>query len=157
MIMKRIIIFVFCAPIGVFAQSVTPELVSSSGGGNAILQWSLGEPVIITVESNDNVLTQGFHQTLLTITSLDELTQEEIAINIYPNPVMSSFSINLNQSPKEPVSWKLFDMNGKVVMMDKMNAASGSYNVAHLSSGVYLLQMDVSDKASKSWRIVKQN
>lgn len=155
--MKKIVIFIFCAPIGLFAQSAAPELISSAGGGNATLQWSLGEPVIITVESNNNVLTQGFHQTLLTITSLDELKAEEIAINIYPNPVMTSFTINLNQSPSEPVSWKLYDMNGRVVMLEKMNTTKGTYNVAHLSSGVYVLQMDMSENTSKSWRIVKQN
>ncbi|HMQ77825.1 MAG TPA: BspA family leucine-rich repeat surface protein, partial [Flavobacteriales bacterium] len=48
------------------AQSVSPTVVANAGGtgtaGNMTLDWTLGEPMVTTLDNGLLVLTQGFHQ-----------------------------------------------------------------------------------------------
>lgn len=48
------------------AQSASPELLSSAGGsaqiGLVYFDWSFGEAVIVTMETSEAILTNGFHQ-----------------------------------------------------------------------------------------------
>ena len=47
-------------------QTATPELTSSAGGSGVVgvmaIDWSLGEPVVVTMEQPTFILTTGFHQ-----------------------------------------------------------------------------------------------
>lgn len=67
-VMKNIIIsmITLLVPILINAQSVSPEVISSSGdyfvGANGSLSWTLGEIATETFISGNIILTQGFQQ-----------------------------------------------------------------------------------------------
>ena len=67
-VMKNLIIslITLLVPILINAQSVSPEVISSSGdyfeGPNASLSWTLGEIATETFTSGNIILTQGFQQ-----------------------------------------------------------------------------------------------
>ncbi len=48
------------------ASSYSQEVISTTGehyeNSNGSISWTIGEPVIETLGSNNNYLTQGFHQ-----------------------------------------------------------------------------------------------
>ena len=56
-----------------FSQTMNPQVNASAGthfqSGNSEVSFTIGEPVIVTLQSGNNKLTQGFHQTLITIKS----------------------------------------------------------------------------------------
>lgn len=58
----------FFIPFIISAQSVSPEVISSSGdyyqGVNASLSWTLGEIATETFTAGDVILTQGFQQSI---------------------------------------------------------------------------------------------
>lgn len=66
--MKKIIfsLIIILTPFLITAQSVSPEVISSSGdyfeGPNASLSWTLGEIATETFTSGNIILTQGFQQ-----------------------------------------------------------------------------------------------
>lgn len=66
--MKRILhaITYLLIPAFLCAQSVSPEVISSSGdyfeGSNGSLSWTLGEIATETFSNGNNILTQGFQQ-----------------------------------------------------------------------------------------------
>ncbi len=48
-------------------QNASPDLISSAGNfymnsDSITMSWSIGEVITGTIESNSNILTQGFHQ-----------------------------------------------------------------------------------------------
>jgi hypothetical protein len=155
--MKKIAFLLACLPFVTQGQSAAPQLLSTSGGGNSTLQWSLGEPVILTLQNNSNALTQGFHQTLLEITAVEEQEDFGSSVLIYPNPVMTSFTIDIQHSGTSPVYMQLFDLNGRMVMAQQMSAPKEIYDVSELASGVYILKLREGEQKEKSWRMVKQN
>jgi len=161
--MKISLLFSFIiGGVAASAQSLVPQLVAS-GGGSAVsgsspsLEWSIGETAIPTLNAGTHVLTQGFHQTLLTITSVSEWTPDDFAINVYPNPVMTALSIQLGKTPDQPLPWTLTDMGGKTVMTDRLTSTLSQYEVSSLASGVYFIQIALSPGDFRTWKIVKQN
>ncbi len=65
----------------------------------------------------------------------------ESAVNIYPNPVQSTFELNASD---DLISVELMDLNGKV--KKRFNGNAGSYNIQDLERGIYLLRMEMGDR-----------
>lgn len=62
--MKTIILFTLFMILMI--SSYSQEVISTAGehyeNSNGSISWTIGEPVIETLESTNNYLTQGFHQ-----------------------------------------------------------------------------------------------
>jgi hypothetical protein len=93
-----LVLFLLLSYVGI-GQSLEPVLVSSAGGhfdaGSASLSWSLGEPVIATEDAGSQVLTQGFHQTFLNISSVSSIG-EASSIGVFPNPNAGLLTVDLS-------------------------------------------------------------
>ncbi len=87
--------------VSVSGQDIKQQVISSAGGfdvasDNSIsLSWTLGELVISTVESGsgDLILTQGFQQSKLEVTAIEENPDLGVAVTIYPNPTSEILNI----------------------------------------------------------------
>jgi len=95
--MKKLLLILLCLPFIGFGQVLAPSLVSSSGNtfssGNVIMDFSLGEVVITTHLNSSNILTQGFHQEILKVTT--QVVNIDIKTKVFPNPTTSSLTIEL--------------------------------------------------------------
>lgn len=143
------------------AQSITPEVIASAGehydNGTTQLSWTLGEVVIDTYDNGSNILTQGFHQTQLTVTSIEE-NLADIRMNLYPNPTSEFLNIELGNNDKD-INLQLFDMSGKLIHKDVINAHDTKYvlPMQSVATGKYLVQMQSEDgKMNTTHKIMKQ-
>lgn len=63
-----IVIFVFGIVLKQFAQTVSPSVINSAGGGGTVgssgveVYYNIGEPIITTISNSNNAITQGFLQ-----------------------------------------------------------------------------------------------
>lgn len=142
------------------AQSITPEVIASAGdhfdNGTNQLSWTLGEVVIDTYDNGSNILTQGFHQTQLTVTSVEEALAD-IRLNMYPNPTSEFLNIDLGNN-KSDIELRLFDMGGKLVLQDKIEAYQTNYVLPmnKVATGNYLIQMNsVDGKMNSTHKVMK--
>lgn len=163
--MKRTLLIIL--PLGIAsmlsAQSISPDVVASAGahftGSNAQLNFTIGEPVTTTLSNGSNMLTQGFHQTMLTVTAVNEQTIAEIAVTVFPNPTSDQVNVQLVNN-KEDLQLDLFDLNGKLLQTCKINADQSNvqlgmaeYAIAH-----YVLRIYSSDaRVSYSYKIQKMS
>src|SRR5690606_4852567 len=89
------------------------SLVSSSGtyseNSSGSISWSIGEVVIVTSSSGSNDVTQGFHQSRIYFSGIEEL--KELEISLYPNPTSEFVNI---VSPNS-VKLSIYDMSGRLV------------------------------------------
>lgn len=128
------------------AQSITPEVIAAAGGhytaGNAQLSWTIGEPVIETVQAGGNIITQGFHQTMLTVTSIDEENLGNIDVSIYPNPTSDRVIISIPENAND-FTLELYDVNGQLVMSKQMtrNQNQTQLDVSQLATSYYMLRL----------------
>ncbi len=147
-------------PMFGMAQSISPEVIASAGehydNGTVQLSWTLGEVMIDTYDNGTNIVTQGFHQTQLTVTSVDE-TLADVRLNMYPNPTSEVLNIDLGNNETD-ISIQLFDMGGKLIHQDKIEAFQTKYVVPmdKVSTGNYLVQMQsVDGKFNTTHKVMK--
>lgn len=147
-------------PVAVMAQSVEQNVIASAGehfeNGNVQLDWTLGEVMIDTYDNGTNILTQGFHQTELTVTAIEE-TLADISMNLYPNPTSEYLNIDLGNNDKD-INLQLFDMTGKLIHQARINAYQNRYVLPMnaVATGKYLVQMQTEDgKMNTTHQVVK--
>ncbi len=147
-------------PIGVFllAASVNAQEVISSQGNsysNAThtIDYTIGEPVTATVSNGTNDLTQGFHQTNLTITSVEDL-DANILVNLFPNP--TSEFVNVTVDKYEDLTLRLFGADGKLIKEVVLKQSLTSVKMTEYADGVYLLTLiHNKDQKIKTFKIIK--
>ena len=70
--MRHILLLLLYSPIFIFGQVTSPTLITNSGGtfsnSSVIMDFSIGELAVQTLQNNE-ILTQGFHQGDLKVTT----------------------------------------------------------------------------------------
>lgn len=161
--MKFLTVFSLTAlPFFGMAQSIEPQVIASAGehfdNGTVQLSWTLGEVMIDTYDNGTNILTQGFHQTELTVTSIEE-NLSDIRMNIFPNPTSEFLNIELSNNEKD-INLQLFDMSGKLIHKDVITAYTNKFVLPMnaVATGKYLVQMQSEDgKLNTTHQVVKVN
>lgn len=155
--MKQILLFlsIFCYTNSFFAQTLSPEVISSAGtnftNGSNSLDWTLGEPVTSTL-SNSNVLTQGFQQENVTITSLDE-SEMLASISIFPNPAVNIINVQFAKA-EEKCTIELYSVEGKLVYTRSLFSETlSTIDMTDYSTGSYILK--IKGNSTKSYQIIK--
>ncbi|MCT4583278.1 MAG: T9SS type A sorting domain-containing protein [Flavobacteriales bacterium] len=153
--MKQMII-----PLCLFGSitSYGQEVIASGGtsfsNSDGSVEWTIGEPVIETLESNSNFATQGFHQTQLQVTAIDESnTYYDVAV--FPNPTQGNVEIQIKDLT-EDLSIKIFDVAGKLIMQKpyQMHDQTQTFDLSKIESGSYYLQLTGKEKI-KTFTIIK--
>lgn len=145
----------FCTSIN--AQSTSPEVLASSGehftGTNAQLSWSLGELITETYSIATNQLTQGFHQTNLILSSIEDLTTD-YSIDVYPNPTSNYISVETLKN-NELMNIEIFDINGKLIYHETFTEKT-IINVKNYNNGSYFFKIsNQKNQFIKTFQILK--
>jgi len=158
-----LILLLFAGAAFVNGQSISPEVIASAGthftGSNAQLSWTIGEPVITTVSNGSNIITQGFHQTLLNITSVEEQNIAGVNVTVFPNPTSDKVNINLVNNLKD-LQMDLFDMNGKLLQARKIGVAEGTVQISMMeyARANYLLRIySIDGSVNNTYKVQKMN
>jgi Secretion system C-terminal sorting domain len=143
--MKQITIIVLLSCLCMYhvrGQTLSPTLIGSAGAHASLfsfgtLDWSVGEVVTARFE-NGEVLTQGFHQVFVTVTSTSDevLTPDNIKILVYPNPTMQW----LNVSSTTPAKVRMVNLLGIEVKSFGSSLDLHQLDLSNLPSGLYVLE-----------------
>ena len=131
--------------------------VSESSGGT--IAYTIGEMVIETGETAGGILTQGFHQSFITITAIDELPSD-FSLKLYPNPATDFVIVESDQLTRfDQIA--LYDMAGQLVW--KANGSSAvdnrlTINFENRAAGNYIVRLsDSKAQQSFSYSLIKSH
>lgn len=135
------------------------QVVASNGNSNSTttveVSWTIGESVIDTYVIDENILTQGFHQTRLTVTAISEILFPGLEINVFPNPTQDILTIQFNELI-EGSSFRLYDLSGKLLENKLISSTATEISMKRYPSGQYILKlMDESMQTIQTFQIVK--
>lgn len=139
------------------------EVIGSAGtatetSGGAIA-YTVGEMVVETGETSGGVLTQGFHQSFITITAIDELPAS-LALKLYPNPATDFIIIESDELNRFD-NMTMYDMAGQLVWQARGNSAVDNrltVNMANRAAGNYIIKLnDSKAQQSFSYSVVKSH
>ena len=143
-----------------YSQTTSPEIIATSGehftGANAQLSWTIGELMIETYTTGSNQFTQGFHQTNLTITSVEDLAKD-FQLRIYPNPTRDLVNLEFLES-SSPISVIISDAHGRILVLKEtfQHAATETFNLSSYSPGAYFLKVrNEEQQVIKTFQILK--
>lgn len=93
------------------------------------------------------------------ITSLQEMTQIDAQIKIYPNPANNYTNVLLNLQEPNQVQLKLIDITGKEIISKNYGVLSGAQQLvvptSNLESGLYFVKLSLNSSVSTKRLVVK--
>ncbi len=149
------------------AQQTYLSVIAPAGNADqlngVVMEWTMGEMAIMSLETIEGYMTQGFHQPMLSVQAMKVpqlVTEKEITMNVRPNPVTTRLTINLESELPGSAFLYLSDMKGMILKTEKINQGTGDlqWDMADFSAGIYLLSLR-SEKGEliKSFKIVKNH
>lgn len=156
--MKTLLLF-FLLVLYAMSYSLCQEVIATSGEFNesndGSVSWTIGEMATQTLENNDVIVTQGFHQTNLTITVIKELKKLDVQITAYPNPVTNMVKIKIESKMSDKLSYTLVDANGKLLIRQLINSNETEIPFIYYAPSVYFLKVYDSKREIKTFKIIK--
>lgn len=132
------------------------------GDGLFASQWTGGVDGNWSIKNNNDVTigqlidmgefenSDGANFENSTISSINELNN--LDLSVYPNPVVSNATIELNLTKKSNVSMNVVDVLGKLVASNSYNLNSGNnkinLDVNNIENGVYFIELNVNGSTS---------
>jgi hypothetical protein len=135
------------------------QVVTPAGGhgqkGDTLMEWTLGEMVVSTLITGDAILTQGFHQPLLTVTTLESYACRDIKITVCPNPAYDRLLIQSAPSDIGDLQYVLYDLKGKLLGHERLTGDVTPVSMEHYPAGLYLLRILWQDRPIETFEIIK--
>jgi hypothetical protein len=126
------------------AQSLSPEVLASTGDYNvkteATLSWTLGELAVQTYSSGTAMLSQGFQQTSLGL-STARFLDNSVIIKLSPNPAREILLVSFDRDVSLPVLAEIWDGQGRLVHKQSFHSVQNQVNVYDYMQGAYLLML----------------
>lgn len=160
--MRKFALFVLGIGTVVFVrgQSISPEVQGSAGdegtAGTTTVTWTIGEPLVETIASGSNQITQGFHQPSYVLVGLEPLGPLGLEVSVYPNPAQDFVYFEFQREIDSPLAVELVDLNGKVLQERKsiLQEDRLEFDLSQLSIGQYFLRLRMDgDREVQAYKI----
>jgi Secretion system C-terminal sorting domain len=151
-------------PCAVYSQTIGPEVISTAGKtfqtSEFQVEWTLGESLTATLQNSDHQITQGFHQPVYLVSSIDELPADLGQINVFPNPVSDQLNLSLSFDRDRKIQVELFDAQAKLLWNERFRGEQFTerHSTSDLPAGIYYLHVIIDETPySKIFKIQKLN
>jgi hypothetical protein len=157
MIMSKTILFLLLLMcLNLNAQNnITSGGTDIKGEGGNVSQ-SIGQINYTTISSDEGTISQGVIQVWeITVISGMEVKNIELYCNAYPNPVLNSLSLLVENFEEANFNYQLVDLNGRIISMAQITDKITSIDMSSLVPATYIVQVVDKNTILKSFKIVK--
>ncbi|MBS4013791.1 MAG: T9SS type A sorting domain-containing protein [Bacteroidetes bacterium] len=159
--MKKIIISAVIIALVCFGSNIIAQQAVVTGGNfhqnsQGSITWGLGEAVIETFKQDNIIVTQGFQQSKLTVTSIYDVPESEFSIVAFPNPANDFVYLKIESSEFEGVQFVVYDINGRMLIRQHFSSELEKISFSDLRSGVYFIKVIHKEKELKNFKIIKK-
>ncbi len=126
------------------AQTIRNDVTASGGdyaaSGNIVMEYTIGEPATETLNGTNLIMTQGFHQPLLVVTSVDEYDHFS-DVNVFPNPTSDKLCIDIPSQNDNAFDYSLYNNNGKLIGSESLTSGKNAITLKSYAPGMYVLKI----------------
>lgn len=141
---------------GLWAQQIVASSGNTFQNSESSISFTVGEVAADTYSTEDKTLTQGFHQTTLTITSIEGPVNENFSITAYPNPTCDKVNLLIENENFIGMNYILYDITGKTLHSNKIESRQTEISFAEHKTAVYFLKIELSGQEIKTFKIIKE-
>ena len=128
---------------------------ASGSGGSA--SYSIGQIVYTTNTGTNGSVAQGVQQPfeISVVASIEEAKGITLKCSVYPNPATDYLMLKIENFDLSTLNFQLFDINGKLLLDQKINSNETSISMESIPSANYFLKVIQSNKKIKTFKIIK--
>lgn len=159
--MRQIIsITIFCLLLILPVLAASQQVLSTTGNhaqnNQGMLSWTLGEPFITTLTSDENMLTQGFHQGKLTVTAIIEKNILPFSITAYPNPANEILHLKIEPETSDRLQYVLYSVHGQLLSESSLSTSITEIFFNDLKPGLYFVKILQDTREQKIFKVLKK-
>ncbi len=155
---KKIKLSVLLLSIGITAQAqqVITTIGGDASGSGGTVAYSIGQIVYTTNTDASGTINQGVQHPYEIITLGIKETELNISLLVFPNPTEDNLTLKIRDYNNEKLSYQLFDLQGKLLSQELINAQQTQINTASLPTATYFVNVvDQENKKVQSFKIIK--
>lgn len=145
--------------IGVIKADAQEAVLTSGGtatgsGGN--VSYSIGQVLYSYQSGAAASLNQGVQQPYeFYSVGIDEDQSIRMTMLAYPNPATTSLNLFVERPLEDQLTFKLYDVNGKMLILSPVTGKQTRIPMEELSPGTYLLSVSNIKTTIKTFTIIK--
>ena len=147
--------FLMLANTTLRAQEVIGTSGSQNKTGRAQLSWTIGEVAVNTLGSASMSITEGFHQSKLIVSDVEQFNEIPFPISVYPNPVSTYVTLKIEESKLNNLTYQLFNIDGRKISSKSVVSTETVIDFTALPATTYLLRVSDNKKEVAVITIVK--
>ena len=126
------------------AQQATVATGGTASGNGGTVSYSIGQVVYTTATGTNGSVAQGVQQAyeITAVTGIEEAKGISLEVSAYPNPTTDLLTLTIGASISfndQPMSYKLLDMNGKIIETQKIVDENTTIVMSNLLPANYFL------------------
>lgn len=137
------------------SQQVVSNMGASLQNSSGSISFTLGEPVIATLSASDGIVTQGFHQTKLTVTAIEENLGSPMSVKVFPNPTTNVLYVSLDCDEIRHIKLVLYDISGKILTAINADKDFMEVDFSGYLPGTYIIKIYKGRMTLGAYKIVK--
>jgi hypothetical protein len=167
--MKPILLLILIAVNGI---SLHGQQAVSTAGGNAsgsggTVSYTIGQATYTTITNSNGSVAQGVQQPyeIFVLTGIEEARGVNLEWLAYPNPAGDYLKLSLKDPENsglniDNLSYQLYNMQGKLLLNNKLDGDESTISMQNFSSGSYILKVTEkhgtrSQRELKTFKIIK--
>jgi len=134
----------------------TAQSVLNAAGGDvktseASVSWSIGQTFYQVAEGVQ------IPYEILNVTGINDMEAISLNVAVYPNPTPDFLELRIDERDFDykTGSYRIADMNGKVLISEKINDFQTRISMEKFPKGIYLLEVMTKNNTVKTFKIVK--
>jgi hypothetical protein len=157
--MKPAITFItatfLCLGVAYAQESVNSSGGNASGSGGSVA-YSIGQVVYTTNSSSSGSSAQGVQHAYEIFTVGIPEVVFNFSITAFPNPTVDQITLQLSETIQEPLSYQLFDMQGRMLTQSIISEQHTVIDMKSLAKASYFIHVvNHENKKVQTFKIVK--
>lgn len=153
---KLTVLFVFGLLFLVQAQQTIPAAGGEASGSGGTISYTVGQLVYTTNTGTNNSLAQGVQQVYeISALGVDDFNEIKLEYVVYPNPTIDKLALKIKNFNNEDLSYQIYDINGRILKMEKLRESSTTISMGYLPSAIYFLRVISGQQPLKTFKIIK--
>lgn len=155
---KQLLCVGLCSTLVGYSQQNTVASGGDASGAGGTVSYTVGQIDYEALSSASGTVTQGVQQPFeIFAVGLTELGYN-ISASLYPNPTVNSVILSVDAwDTYKDAAFQLTDEQGRIVRKGEVKAEETTIQVSDLANACYYLNILVSDKLVKSFKLIKNN
>ena len=154
---KLCVLLLLCLGLyGLHAQEALPTTGGNASGNGGTASYTVGQVVYTTIGPIGSAV-QGIQQSyeIFGLPGVKEVEGITIRCFIYPNPTNDFLKLQVDNFIDKNLNYSLYDMNGKLLINQKVYSQETLIKMIYFSHGVYLLRIIDNKKVIKIFKVIK--